>query len=151
MKRSGVAGLAQVHRHRGEGPAPRRQAHLLADLLEAPAAEVPIQVLPPAVLRVLEALRHDLRVREPPEVHVLRVVAAEEEVEPAVAVVVEPERRVDVRPGRQPRALGAHERLPAVVAEELLPAPAIEQQVLEPVVVVVAPDRAHRDARSRAR
>ena len=37
-------------------------------------------------------------------------------------------------------------RWPPIVVKQLGPAPAIEEQILEAVVVVVAPDRAHRHA-----
>ena len=77
------------------------EADLLADLLEPAAAEIAEQILPAAVVRVLEALRHHARVGELPEVDRLGVVAADEEIEPAVAIEVEPDRGVDVRPRRQ--------------------------------------------------
>ena len=84
---------------------------------------------------------------EMPEVDVFGVVAADEEVELAVAVVVEPDGGVGVHPLRQPGLLGhAREALAAVVVEQFRPAPLVEEQVFVAVVVVVAPDRAHGDA-----
>ena len=142
-----VAGAAQVRGDGGQRPAPRRDAGLGAHFLEPSAAEVAIEILAPAVVRVLEALRHDLRVGELPEVEALGEVAAHEEIEPAVLVVVEPDRRVDVGPRRQAGGLGdAREGRAGVVVEQLGPAPAVQQQVVVAVVVVVAPHGAHRHA-----
>ena len=45
-----------------------------------------------------------------------------------------------------PAVADAGEALAAVVVEQLRPSPAIEQEILVAVVVVVAPDRPHRDA-----
>ena len=48
--------------------------------------------------------------------------------------------------GRPVVAGHAREALAAIVVKQLGPAPAIEEQIVEAVVVVVAPDRAHRHA-----
>ena len=139
----------EIRRGRGQRPAPRLNAQRRRRLLERAVAAIVEHVLPAAVLGVLEALRHDARGLQVPEVDVLRPVAREEQVEPAVAVVVPPDRRVGVDPGRQPRLLGhAHERSSAVVAEELRPAVLVEEEIFVAVVVEVPPHRAHRHARA---
>ncbi len=73
-----------------------------------------------------------------PEVDVLGVVAAEEEIQTPVAVVVEPDGRVRVDPRGQVGPVGdARETFARVVVEELGPAPLVEEEVFEAVVVVV--------------
>src|SRR5690606_15617563 len=86
-----------------------------------------------------------------PQVQVLRIVTAEEQIQVAVAVVVEPDGGVEVGPRGQAGAFGdGGEALPLVVVEKLRAAPFVEEKVLEAVVVVVAPHRAHRYARAFA-
>ena len=84
---------------------------------------------------------------ELPQVDVVGPVAGEEQIELAVAVVVEPDGGVGVDPRRQAGRLGdAREALAAVVVEQLGLAPLVDEQILVAVVVVVAPDRPHGDA-----
>ena len=62
----------------------------------------------------------------------------------AVAVVIHPDRAVDVGPfGQSGDFRDAGKLLAAVVVEQLAPAPLIDKQILIPVVVVIAPYRAH--------
>jgi hypothetical protein len=122
----GVAGAAQVSCDGGKGPAARLEAELRGNFLEAAAAEVVKEILAPSVGCVLEALGHDLRVLEMPEIDVLGIVAAEEKVELAVAVVIEPDGGVGVDPGRQAGLCGNACEMPAaVVVVELRPTPLI--------------------------
>jgi hypothetical protein len=72
------------------------------------AAQIMEQILAPAVLRVLEALRHHLGGLQMPQVDVFGIISADEEVQFAVAVVVEPDRRVGIHPGGQPGLLPSH-------------------------------------------
>src|SRR5580698_6637697 len=76
-------------------------ANLDTDFLKLSIAQIVKQILPPAVLGVLETVGHDARGGEMPEVGVFRVVASDEEIEKAVAIVVKPYRRVGVDPARQ--------------------------------------------------
>ena len=109
------------------------------------------QIFPPAVLGVLEALGHDLRRLEPGEIDLFVPVAGKKQVEPAVAVVVEPHRCIGVDPCGQSRLLtDRREPFAAVVVKELGTAVLVEEQILVAVVVVVAPHRTHRDARPGA-
>ena len=84
-----------------------------------------------------------------PEIDVLVVVAADEEIQFAVAIVIQPDGGVGIDPRGQSGLLGdAGEVLAAVVVIKLRLAPLVQEQVLVAVVVVVAPDRAHGDARA---
>ena len=113
-----------------------------------PSRSIPQQILPAAVVGVFEALRHDARCRELPEIDPLVPVAGDEEIETSVAVVVEPRGAVGVDPPRKAYLASptATKRLPLFVAEQLRAPVSIQQEVLVAVVVVVAPDGAHRDA-----
>src|SRR5580704_4238684 len=77
-------------------------ANLDTDFLKLSIAQIVKQILPPAVLGVLETVGHDARGGEMPEVDVFRVVASDEEIEKAVAIVVKPYRGIGVNPWRQP-------------------------------------------------
>ena len=145
----GIARTRQIRRGRRQRPAPRLNAERRRRLLERAVAAIVEHVLPAAVLGVLEALGHDARGLQVPEIELLRPVAREEQVEASVAVVVPPDRRIGIDPARQARLLGhAHERAAAVVAEQLRPAVLVEEEILVAVVVEVSPDRAHRHARA---
>ncbi len=103
-----------------------------------------------AVGGVLEAVGHDLAVGQMPQVEVVAPVAGDEQVEFAVAVVVEPEGAVGVHPVGQAAFLlrDRREVFAGVVVVQDGPAPFIHQHVFIAVVVVVAPDGAHADAGS---
>jgi hypothetical protein len=103
------------------------------------------QVLAPAIVRILEALGHDLRGLELPEIDTIRPVAGEEQIQASVAVVIQPGCSVGIHPLRKADARG-NEPASTVVVKQLGLAVAIEKEILPPVIVVVAPDRAHRDA-----
>src|SRR5262249_38100891 len=99
-----------------------------------------------AVLRVLEALGHHLRVFEIPQVELLVVITGDEEVEPPVAVVIEPDSAVGVDPFRKPCLLThAREAFAAVVMVKLRLSPLVNEQIFVPIVVVISPDRSHRN------
>ena len=84
---------------------------------------------------------------EVPEIDVVAEVRGDVEIEQAVAIVVEPDGAVAVHPAAQARRLGDVLKVVAVdVLEQREIAVAIDEQVLAPVVVEVAPDGAHRDA-----
>ncbi len=84
-----------------------------------------------------------------PEVEPVGPVAGEEEVEQAVAVEVEPGRAPGVHPGGQAGRVGhSREFLAAVVVKQFGLAPFVQEKIRESVVVVVAPDDPHRDARA---
>src|SRR5262245_12798881 len=97
-------------------------AHRLGAILECAAAAIAQEILAPAVVRILEALRHDLRRLELPEIDVVGPVAGDEEIEEAVAVVIEPRRAVGVDPCGKSRTLAdGDERTTVHVAEKLRP------------------------------
>jgi len=81
------------------------------------------------------------------EIDVGSEIAGDVEIEQSVAIEVEPHGAVRVHPAPQAR-LGGHIREPAVaeVVQQLRVAPLVDEQVLEAIVVVVAPDGAHRHA-----
>ena len=86
-----------------------------------------------------------------PQIDILGPVAGEKQIEPSVGVVVPPDGGVGIDPRRQARALGyAHEGLATLVAKELGASIFVEEQILEAVVVEVAPERAHRHPGTRA-
>ena len=144
-------------------PSPSKSADAAASVqrvLPTPMRSVTSSKRPPPRLRKsrffppfvgeLEALVHDPRRREVPQIDVAEV-GGDVEIEQAVAVVVEPDRAVAVHPATEAGALGDVLEAAAVdVAEQREVAVAIDQHVLAAVVVDVAPDGAHRDAFARA-
>ena len=99
----------------------------------------------PAVRRELEAVVHDLRAREVPEIDVVAEIPGDVEIEEAVAIVVEPDCAVAVHPPAQPGLLGYILEMFAVnVSEQREITVAIDEQVLAAIVVEVAPHPAHR-------
>ena len=105
------------------------------------------QAILPAVGRELEAVVHDAGRPQVPEIDVGAEVAGDVEIEQPVPVVVEPHRPIAVHPLAQSRG-GGHvlEMQVAEVLEQLEVSPLVDEQVLEPVVVVVAPHGTHRHA-----
>ncbi len=104
------------------------------------------EILAPAVLRVLKTLRHHLRVFQMPQIDVFRVVTTKKQIQPPVAIVVKPNRRVRVDPRRQTHLVAhARELLPRVVMEEFGFAPLVQEEIFVTVVVVIAPNRSHRN------
>ena len=131
---------ANVHRVL---PSPK----LVGDVLELAVAEVMEHQVLAAVGRELEAVVHDLRGREMPQIDVASEIGGDVEIEQAVAIVVDPDRAVAVHPPVQARGLGDVLKVVAIdVLEEREISVAIDEQVLAAVVVEVAPDAAHRDA-----
>ncbi len=87
---------------------------------------------------------------EMPEVDVLGIVTADEQVQQPVAIVIEPDGGVGVDPGRQPGLLAhAGEAVALVVMEELRASPLDEEQVFVSVIIVIAPNCAGRDSGAR--
>ena len=125
----GVAGPAQIRRADREcPPVIRAQPHLLRHVLELPAAHVVQEVLAPAVLGVLEIVRHHARVLQVGQVDIVGVVAADQEVQLAVVVVIHPRRAVGVHPGGQAGLVGdARKAFAAVVVKNLRLAPLVDQ------------------------
>ena len=143
----GPAVAVEIGRRGGERPTRAADAHPVGDVLELPVAEVVEEQVLSAVVGVLEALVHDPRRREVPEIDVVAEVRGDIEVELSVAIVVEPDRTVAVHPAVQAGALGdVLEVLAVDIAEEREVAVAIDENVLAAVVVDVTPDGAHRDA-----
>src|SRR5678815_3401853 len=116
-------------------------------VLERTAADVMEEEVLSAIARELEAVVHDLRGREVPEVNVAAEVGGDVEVEETIAVVVEPHGAIAVDPATQAGCLGdVLEALATQVAEEREVAVAVDEEVLVTVVVEVAPYAAHGDA-----
>ena len=100
-----IAAPAQISRGRGQGPAAALDAQLLGHIFKAAVTAVAQQVLPSTVLRVLEAFRHDPGGRQLPQVDVLRIIAADEQIQPPIAIIIQPDSRVGIDPARQPGVL----------------------------------------------
>ena len=82
-----------------------------------------------------------------PQINLFRVITAEEEIEPPVAIVVEPNCCVGVDPRWQSGFVGhAGELLSCVVMKEFWLAPLVQEEILVTVVVVVAPNGPHGNA-----
>src|SRR6266513_1620071 len=146
----GPSVAVEIGRGDRQGPARAPHPHPVRHILEASAAEVVEQPVLAAVGRELEAVLHDARRFQVPEVDVGAEIARHVQVEQPVPIVVDPHGPVGVHPLAQPGARGdVLEMEVAQVLEELEIAPLVDQQVLEPVVVVVAPHGAHRHAFSR--
>src|SRR5204863_280936 len=143
----GPAVAVEVRGGGGEGPAGAAHSHLVGDVFEPTVPEVMEQAILPAVGRELEAVVHDAGRPQIPEIDVGAEVAGDVEIEQPVPVVVEPHRPIAVHPLAQSRG-GGHvlEMQVAEVLEQLEVSPLVDEQVLEPVVVVVAPHGTHRHA-----
>ena len=145
-----MPGAAQVGCGRGQRPAPAVDANFLGDLFKLSVAKIVKQIFSPAILGVLKTLGHDARGGEMPEVNVLVIVTADEQVQQPVAVVVKPDGGVGIDPARQAGLLAhAGEAVALVVVVELGASPLDQEQIFVAVVVVVAPDRAGGDSRAR--
>ena len=97
----GPAVLVEVGRRGGERPARAADPHAIGDVLELAAAEVAEEQVLPAVVGELEAVVHDPRRREVPQIDVAPEVRGDVQVEQPVAIVVEPDRAVAVDPAAQ--------------------------------------------------
>src|SRR6266566_2171294 len=143
----GPAVAVEVRRGDREGPACASHAHPIGHVLEPPIPEVMKQPVLASVRRELEAVLHDARGLQVPEIDVGAEVPCHVQIEQTVPIVVDPHGRVAVHPLPQSRLRGdVFEVEVAQVLEELEVAPLVDQQVLEPVIVVVAPYRTHRHA-----
>src|SRR5215471_14202315 len=115
-----MAGSAQIRSGSRQCPTSALDTQLRADVLESSVAEIVKEIAPPAVGRVLEAVGHDARGLQVPQVDVLGKVSADEEIQETVAVIVEPHRGVAVDPGGQPGLLGhAGKAVPLIVVIQL--------------------------------
>src|SRR4051812_13064 len=105
------------------------------------------EILASTVLGVFETLRHHPGILQVPEVDIFGVVPANEKVQQTIPVVIEPDGGVCIDPLWQTgRLCHAGETMSAIIVEEFGPSPFVKKKVLEPVVVVIAPDSPHRDA-----
>src|SRR5260221_554432 len=92
----------EVGRCRSQRPARAAVAHLVGDVLEPAVPQiVEEQVLSGLVLK-LDAVVHDLRRRDVPQVDVPAERARDVEIGQAVAIVVDPDRAVAVHPALEP-------------------------------------------------
>ena len=102
-----------------------------------------------SVCCILEGVRHDIRGCQIPEVDFFVEVTAHQDVDIAIGVVIEQTRRVGVHPLWQIRCRGyIGERLPLITDKELCYSPFVDKKVIPAIIVDVAPQRAHRDARA---
>ena len=105
----GIACAAQIGCRAGQRPAAAADASLRAHFFKVAVAEIVEEIFAAAVFRVLKAVGHHARVAQVPQVHIFRIVTADEEIELAIVVVIEPDGGVGVDPRRQP-GLFAHAR-----------------------------------------
>ncbi len=146
----GVAVVVDVARAHRQGPTRVLDADFARLLDEGAVGLLVVEEVEPGVLGALEVVVHDARRLEVPEVDLAEVVA-DVDVEPAVEVEVEEDRRGAVGPvgARRAVALLEHalgdlgEGAVAVVAVERVGAPAHQVEVGPAVVVDVAPHRVH--------
>src|SRR3984893_1327100 len=141
-----MARPSQVSGGGGQRPAAAVDTKLCTDLFKFSAAEIVEQILAPSVLRVFETLRHHAGGSQMPQIDVFGIVTANKKIKQTVAIVVKPDRRVGVHPGWQAGLFSnACEMLTTVVVEQLRAAPLVEKEIVIAIVVVIAPDRSHRD------
>src|SRR4030095_962334 len=96
---------------------------------------------------VLETLVHHSRVLQVPEIDFFGVVATEEQVESTITVVVKPDCRVRIYPGRKTGLVcDTGEGTAAIVVKQFRFAPLVKEEILVTVVVVVTPNGPHRNA-----
>ena len=100
-KQIGMPGAAQVRGRRGQRPAPAVDANFLGDFFKLSVAQIVKQIFAPAILGILKTLGHDARGCEMPEINVFGIVAADKQIQQAIAVVVKPDGGVGIDPARQ--------------------------------------------------
>src|SRR5678816_1758577 len=98
--------LVKVSGRRRERPSRATDAELVGHVLEPATADVVEEEVLPAVVRELEAVVHDPRGREVPQINVTSEIRGDVQVEQAVAVVVEPDCTIAVHPAMQSGGLG---------------------------------------------
>jgi len=104
-----------------------------------------------AVRRELEAVVHDSRRREAPQIDVVAKIRGDVQVQETIAIVIDPDCAIAIDPAAQSRCFGdILEVVPIEVPEQRQVSVAIHQHVLAAIVVEVAPDTSHRDALARA-
>src|SRR5581483_5489820 len=82
-----------------------------------------------------------------PQVDIFGIIAADEEVEQTIAIIVEPNSGVGVDPRRQSGLLAySGKPVAVIVVKQLRTTPFDEEQIFVAIVVVVTPYRAHRNA-----
>ena len=139
----GMTGASEVGGDGGERPAAGVNAEFSADFFKFAVAQIVEEIFAAAVFGVLKTVGHHASVGEMPEVDIFVVVATDEEIEQAVAVIVEPERGVGIDPGGKAGLFGdARKTLASVIVKKFGTSPFDEQQVFVTVVVVIAPDSA---------
>src|SRR5579864_6313334 len=92
---------AQVCGGGSQCPAPAVDADFPADLFKFAVAEIVKQILSAAILGILETLGHDACGGEMPKINAFGIITANEKVQQPVAVVIEPDGRVCIRPRGQ--------------------------------------------------
>src|SRR6476661_5537929 len=97
-----MPGAAKVGGRGSQRPAPAIDADFFGDLFKLSVAQIVKQIFAPTILGVLKTLGHDSRGRDVPQVDFFIVVTADEKIEQAIAVVVEPDGGVGVDPARHP-------------------------------------------------
>src|SRR5579871_598179 len=121
-----MTGSSQIGSGCSERPAMAVDSSLLGIIFKLSVTEITQQILSPAILRVFEALRHDLCIFEMPEVDLLGVVTSNKEIQLAISVVVEPQSSIRVHPCRQTCRVGhATEAAAVIVMKEFRFAPLI--------------------------
>jgi len=93
-----VAGPLQIGCGAGQRPPAAGDPRLGADLFEPAVAHIVKEIFAAAVLRILEALGHHARVGQLPQVHILRIISADEEIQLPVVVIVKPHGGVGIDP-----------------------------------------------------
>ena len=141
----GVAVVVDVGDARIERPARVVQLEARRHVLEPEVAQVPVEDVGASVPRRLEAVVEDPRRLELREIDG-REVIADEEVEEAVAIVVEGEDAVPVPGVTRPGGIRDFREPPAVVPEEAVSPPLDHVELRVPVVVEVREGRIHADA-----
>src|SRR5579872_5060775 len=100
------------------------------------------QIFASAILGILEAIGHDFRGLEMPEIHVFGVISANKQIEFAVIVIIKPDGSIHIQPCWQPGLLSnSREVLAAVIVKQLWLTPFIDEDIFIAVVVIVTPNR----------
>src|SRR5258706_2145693 len=139
-----VAAAPQVSSRGRQRPATTVDTEIRANFFKPSGTEVMKEILSSAVLRILKTLLHHPRRLQMPKVNGFRVVAANEQIQQSITIVVKPDRGVGVHPGRQSGLVcDSREVFASIVVEQFRASPLMEENILEAVVVIVSPDRAH--------
>src|SRR6185436_16999970 len=126
----------EISRRGSERPPRAADSHLVRYILELPTAHVVEEKILASVGGELEAVVHDLRRRQVPQIDVASKVRRHVEVEQSVAIVVEPDGAVAVHPAMKARADGDIDEMRAIhILVQCEVAVPINQNILSAVVV----------------